>query len=276
MPEVVGQVLNNEPKRLSEMREGISLDLELVVARCLASAAKDRFQSVAELATALRSFASDPAAAATSVAKITRVLGGASIPPAEAASPASGAITAVTILAAKTPTTGGAEGAEAEGATVRPPAPTPKGDAEAKTAAEAQPEIVAVSTPRTELSGSIPAPKPSAATARSRALFALGGVALVTVVLVALRTCNRPTTTDTGPTNANVEPSATAITSIASIASAVAPPSAAPSEVPSASPSETASAPAIASTARPVARPPGTTAQTAQTATHATSTASVR
>lgn len=81
MPEIVAQVLNNEPERLSEVRADISLDLELVVARCLATDKKNRFQTVAELAAALRPFATDAAKADASVERIARVLGGVSIPP---------------------------------------------------------------------------------------------------------------------------------------------------------------------------------------------------
>jgi tRNA A-37 threonylcarbamoyl transferase component Bud32 len=87
MPEVVGQILKNEPARLGTLVGDVSLDLELVVARCLASSPSDRFASVAELACALEPFAGDASAAALSVARIGRVLGGASIPPAAGDAP---------------------------------------------------------------------------------------------------------------------------------------------------------------------------------------------
>jgi eukaryotic-like serine/threonine-protein kinase len=82
MPGIVGEILRNTPERLSELCPRVSLDLELVVARCLASFAQDRFRSVAELAAALRPFAGDVVAAEASVGRITRVLGGNSVPPA--------------------------------------------------------------------------------------------------------------------------------------------------------------------------------------------------
>jgi tRNA A-37 threonylcarbamoyl transferase component Bud32 len=117
MPEVVGQILNNEPARLSKLRADISLDLELVVTRCLATDVKDRYQSVAELAAALSPFATDEITAVASVERITRVLGGASIPPV-----AAGSGKVVTIDA---PATGSAHADAEAGATVRPPGKKP-------------------------------------------------------------------------------------------------------------------------------------------------------
>ena len=75
MPEIVAQILQNRPKRLGELRGDVPRDLELVIARCLASSPQERFPSVADLATALCPFAADETSAATSVARIRRVLG---------------------------------------------------------------------------------------------------------------------------------------------------------------------------------------------------------
>lgn len=84
MPEVVGQILRNAPERLGALVPDVGLDFELVVARCLASEPENRFASVAQLAEALRGFASDSAVASLSAERTARVLGAASVPPASA------------------------------------------------------------------------------------------------------------------------------------------------------------------------------------------------
>lgn len=82
MPEIVGKILQNAPIPLSTLVPGLSPEVERIVARCLANAPEKRYASVAELAAALRPLASDDASASASVARISRVLGGASLPPA--------------------------------------------------------------------------------------------------------------------------------------------------------------------------------------------------
>ncbi len=82
MPEVVGKILRNAPERLGELVPGVGLDFELVVARCLSNEPENRYASVAELASALRPFASNVASASLSAERIARVLGAASVPPA--------------------------------------------------------------------------------------------------------------------------------------------------------------------------------------------------
>lgn len=81
MPEIVALILRNQPERLGTMRPGISLDLELAIARCLASSVRDRYPTIAALAAAIRPLSSDVEAAQASVGRISRVLGGVSLPP---------------------------------------------------------------------------------------------------------------------------------------------------------------------------------------------------
>ncbi len=73
MPEIIGAILTNEPERISSLRSEVTLDLELCIARCLASKVADRHASVKELAVALGPFAAPESRA--SIDKIARVLG---------------------------------------------------------------------------------------------------------------------------------------------------------------------------------------------------------
>jgi serine/threonine-protein kinase len=81
MPEIVAQILQNVPPRLNSYAPEVTLDFERVVSRCLSTFAQDRFASVAELAAELRPFAPDAVSAQASIAKISRILGGNSLPP---------------------------------------------------------------------------------------------------------------------------------------------------------------------------------------------------
>ena len=216
MPEVVAQVLNNEPERLSALRADVSLDLELVVARCLATDTKDRYQNVAELAAALLPFATDPAMAAASVERITRVLGGASIPP-----PApDAAANAGMVIVVNVPEPGEKEDADPQAAaTVRPakakavkvptattaieraaaapPAVASSAVASSSVAsaerADAKPEGAlelahAATTPSNELSAAVRAARAGADPPPSRAgVLALGGAVLCLVAFAGIR-----------------------------------------------------------------------------------------
>ncbi len=244
MPEVVGQVLNNEPARLSTLKEGVSIDLELVVARCLASSTKDRFQSVADLARALAPFTTDASAASASVARISRVLGAASIPPSGKAPASSGAVVLL-VDQAKTKTTMKEDAAVAT--TVRPA--KPKAEPEADLA-------LAGTTPATDLSGSLPlvAKAEPERPPHRRLVIAIGAAAMCVIAFVGLRGSSD------GSTNERRSPSTTPSTTASSVAtsdpippaSSVPPPTSSSSLAPSAS----ASAIASASAAPPKPSPP--------------------
>ena len=293
MPEVVAQVLNNEPERLSALRADVSLDLELVVARCLATDTKDRYQNVAELAAALLPFATDPAMAAASVERITRVLGGASIPP-----PApDAAANAGMVIVVNVPEPGEKEDADAQvAATVRPAkgraktptaitaieqetadplreAPASLAAAEAK--AEGAVELAhAATTPSNELSAAVRAARAGADPPPSRAgVLALGGAVLCLVAFAGIRVGMSRPSADPGVERTREAPRENARTAAPSSSASPDPVASVPA--PSASPvtsaaplasSAVASASAassahpstvVTSTSRPITRPSG-------------------
>jgi serine/threonine-protein kinase len=194
MPEVVGQILTNEPERLGTLSGDVSLDLELVVARCLASSASDRFASVAELVRALEPFAGDASAAALSVARIGRVLGGASIPPGGGEAPresrqvvaqdppTNAAVSAVGTVAS--PAAGGAAPAGmAHDATVHE---TAGGTRRVDDVASSR--VARATSGTSSLDGALAVTPSPSAPARRPAMFVVGGAVVVgLVVALALR-----------------------------------------------------------------------------------------
>jgi eukaryotic-like serine/threonine-protein kinase len=242
MPGIVGEILRNTPERLSEHCPGVSLDLELVVARCLASFAQDRFQSVAELAAALRPFAGDAVAAEASVGRITRVLGGNSVPPmgpaATEAEPAEAPI--------------GSTHGDGTAATERPPATSAASAALPQSSTPSSASSVTTMTEKADLALSRAKPSeaaladtqtvdavamgPAAPAARPKSkaplVVALGAMAIGVALFVAVR----PFTPQPDAPRA----AATASTMAAPSAAPpeIAAPSLSPSASPSASPSE--------------------------------------
>lgn len=125
MPEIVAQVLQNTPTRLSFHRPNLALDFEHIIARCMATFPRDRYPSVREMAAALSAFAPDSNAATLAVARIGRVLGGPSLPPA--------AVNAVPlaprIVIAETLASDGAETKVVEGGESSAPVTAPQAEA---------------------------------------------------------------------------------------------------------------------------------------------------
>lgn len=114
MPEIVGQILTVPTPSVRAARPDLPLQVDEIVARCLAKEASARFQDVAELARALAPFVRD---GARSVERVSRVLGkdaGASLPPANAS--ADGSVTAAA-AASRTPSTTATGSAASWGAT---------------------------------------------------------------------------------------------------------------------------------------------------------------
>ncbi len=96
MPEIVGQILKNQPTPVTAIRSDVPPELGLVISRCLASSVQDRYASVADLAAALQPFAGDAMAAAASVSRIARVVTGQSLPPGSEHVPSKAAESVVT------------------------------------------------------------------------------------------------------------------------------------------------------------------------------------
>jgi len=78
MPQLCGMILQDPPRPLSELRPDLPPGLQQVVLRCLEKNREQRFNNVAELASALAPFGAH--AAQRSAERISRVLGAAGFP----------------------------------------------------------------------------------------------------------------------------------------------------------------------------------------------------
>ncbi|MFO0670685.1 MAG: protein kinase [Polyangiaceae bacterium] len=221
MPEVVGKILQNAPAPLSSLVPGLSPEVERIVARCLTNTPDKRFASVAELAAALRPLATDAATASASVARISRVLGGASLPPSAAASSVSAA--------------------ESVAPTMRPPTKVdaetlPEGAAPTARSPGANPPITAVSA-----SMSAERPRPES----SRRGVVIGGVVALAVAGALVLRQPRTSTSEASPEATRDKPVVTTTVTA----------SAAPPATPSAEPAASAStvSPAVSATIAPSA-----------------------
>jgi serine/threonine-protein kinase len=80
MPEIVAKILTNDRPLLRNVRADVPAGIEDIVNKCLRGDRAQRFLSVAELAGALATYAEAPGR--ESVARISRLLGAPSVPPA--------------------------------------------------------------------------------------------------------------------------------------------------------------------------------------------------
>ena len=110
LPETMVLILNNKPQPLSAHRPDVPPALVQAIMKCLCSDREQRYATVADLASALAPFAGDSQGAALSVAKISRVLGHPSQPPATSMPPPSAALDKTVALPAVVQTQSGVAG----------------------------------------------------------------------------------------------------------------------------------------------------------------------
>jgi serine/threonine-protein kinase len=173
VPEIIGAILQNEPVRLRTLRPDVSLDLELVIAKCMQTKPADRYGSVAALAAALGPFAR--VADRASIDITARVLG--EFPAANAVPDASPATLLVPASRLGGPASSVASSASSAPSDSRDASP-PGGRAPASTATPPRPAAAAITTHGVSTSASAVAPGP-----KRSALTAIATIAVLAVAV---------------------------------------------------------------------------------------------